>query len=101
MVKHFVIPIPNGDPNGVSLRVEPVSDNPDTWPKGTLQIDKSNTSIHYLISINQSMVEAFNASELARVRRLAELGRRTRRGEGPVPVVYLDPEHNVNFDFGG
>ena len=99
MLKEFVMSIPSGNPNAVSLRVEPVSDRPETWQKGTLRIDKSNTSIHYLISINPSMVESFNAGELARVSRLAELGRRNRRGQGPIPVVYLDPEHNVNFDF--
>ena len=99
ILKQFVMPTRGGDPNSVSLRVEPVSENPETWPKGSLKIDKSNSSIHYWISINPSMAESFNAQELARVNRLADFGRRNKRGEGPVPVVYLDPKHNVNFDF--
>ena len=99
MLKNFAVPTRSGNPNAVGLRFEPVSDNPKTWPKGTLKIDKSNTSIHYWIAINPSMVESFNARELARVGRLAELERRAKRGQGPIPFVYLDPKHNVNFDF--
>ena len=99
MLKNFVMPARSDNPNAVSLRVEPVSENPETWPKGSLKINKSNTSIHYWISINPSMVESFNARELVRVSRLADLGRRNKRGRGPVPVVYLDQKHNVNFDF--
>ena len=100
MLKNFVMPTRSGNPNAVGIRVEPVSDNPKTWPKGTLNIDKSNTSIHFLTSINPSMLESFNAQELARVSQLSELGRTANRGQGPIPVVYLDPDHNVNFDFG-
>ena len=99
MLKNFVMPTGTDNPSAVSLRVEPVSDKQETWPRGTLKIDRSNTSIHYWIAINPTMVEAFNARELLRVRRLAEPGQRRMRGEGPIPVVYLDSEHNVNFDF--
>ena len=99
MVKNFVMPIRGTDPNAVSLRVEPVSENPKTWTKGTLKIDKQNATIHYWTLINPSMVEAFNKNELNRVRQLARLGQRYGGGKGPLPVVYLDPEHNVNFDF--
>lgn len=99
MLKNFVVPTRTGDPKAVGIRVEPVSSNPKAWPKGTLNIDKTNTSIHYLISINPSMVDSFNASEISRVKQLKRVGRRLDRDQGPIPVVYLDPEHNVNFDF--
>ena len=97
MLKNFVMPTRSDNPNAVALRVEPVSEKPETWPKGSLKIDKSNTSIHYWISINPSMAESFNARELARVSQLADLGRRSERGQGPVSVVYLDPQYNVQF----
>ena len=99
LLKNFVMPTRSSNPNAVGIRVEPVSANPKTWPKGTLKIDKTNTSIHYLISINPSMVESFNLREVKRVSQLARLDRRLERGQGPIPVVYLDPEHNANFDF--
>ena len=77
VLRNFVTPIRGTDPSAVSLRVEPVSQNPRTWPKGTLNIDKKNTSIHYLTAINSSIAAAFNEGELARVSLLARLGRRS------------------------
>ena len=46
----------------------------------------------------KNFVVSFNVGELARVNILVEFSRRIEHGQGPVPFVYLDPEHNVNFD---
>ena len=101
LMTDFVMPTDSERPNGLAIRVEPVSDNPKTWPKdGKLVIDPSNTSIHYVVCINPSMVAQFNEREIQRADMLARRGSRTGRSQGPIPVVYLNPQDNINFSFG-
>lgn len=101
LMKDFVVPTDSGRPNGLAIRVEPVSDNRKSWPKdGRLVIDSSNKSIHYVVCINPLLVAQFNELEAQRIDTLVRRGSRTSRSQGPIPVVYLDPQHNMNFDFG-
>ena len=96
LMKDFVVQS-GANPNGLRLRVEPISQNPKSWPKGgTLKIDPSNTSIHYLTCITRAMVQEFNRREKHRIHLLELASRR----KGPMSVVYLSPQYNKNFDFG-
>lgn len=90
---------PHSDPKAVGIWATPVSQDPKHWPKGTLRIDRDNNDIHYLISINESMIDSFNGKELARVQHLSSHGKARREGVGPIPVVFLNGRDNVNFDF--
>ena len=76
LLKNFVMLNGSENPTAVGLRVEPVSANPRTWPKGKLKIDPGNTAIHYLVCINSLMVRSFNAREIQRVKLLDRLGKR-------------------------
>ena len=101
LMRDFVMPASDGRPNGLALRVEPVSENPTSWPKGgKLEISPSNTSIHYVVCINPSMVTLFNDREIQRADMLARYVKRSGKPQGPIPVVYLNQQDNINFNFG-
>lgn len=101
LMTNFVVSTASGSPNDLALRVEPVSDNPASWPKdGKLEISPSNESIHYVVCINPSMVTAFNIREIQRADMLARYLTRAGQSQGPIPVVYLNQQDNSNFNFG-
>ena len=84
------------DPNGLSIRVEPISQNPKSWSKTkTLNLDSRNTPTHYVICITPPMVQEFNHRETERVRLIEQAS----QGRGPTDVVYLSQEYNQNFRF--
>ena len=84
------------DPNGLSIRVEPISQNPKSWSKTkTLNLDSRNTPTHYVICITPPMVQEFNHRETERVRLIGQAS----QGRGPTDVVYLSQEYNQNFRF--
>ena len=85
------------DPTSLSIRVEPISQNPKSWSKTkTLDLDSKNTPAHYVICITPPMVPEFNHREKERVRILEQAGQRRRTTD----VVYLSEEYNPNFSFG-
>ena len=101
LVVDFVKMTDTLNPISISLLVQPVSDNPKSWPKTrTLQISPGNNSVHYVTCINPFMVKSFNHREMQRVARLEELSKRVGQPQGSAPVVYLNRQDNVNFDFG-
>ena len=85
------------DPTGLSIRVEPISQTPKSWPKTkTLNLDSRNTPVHYVTCITPPMVPEFNHREKERVHILEQVGQRRRTTD----VVYLSEEYNPNFSFG-
>ena len=85
------------DPKGLSIRVEPVSQNPKSWSKTkTLNLDSRDSPVHYFNCITPPMVPEFNHREEERVRMLRQAG----QGRGPTDVVYLSQKYNPNFPFG-
>ena len=95
LMENFVIQH-GPDPTGLSIRVEPISQTPKSWPKTkTLNLDSRNTPVHYVISITPPMVQEFNHREAERVR----LIKQASQGRGPTDVVYLSQKYNQNFRF--
>ena len=96
LMENFVIQH-GPDPTGLSIRVEPISQNPKSWPMGPkLNLDSRNTPVHYVTCITPPMVPEFNHREKERVRILEQVGQRRRTTD----VVYLSEEYNPNFSFG-
>ena len=98
LMENFVLQL-DPDPTKLSIRIEPISQNPKAWPKSktkTLNLDSRNTPVHYVICITPPMVPEFNHRENERVRILEQAGQRRRTTD----VVYLSEEYNPNFSFG-
>ena len=95
LLENFVIQ-QGPDPTSLSIRVEPISQDPKSWPKTkTLDLESRNTPAHYVICITPPMVQEFNHRETERVRLIEQAG----QGSGPTDVVYLSQEYNQNFRF--
>ena len=95
LMENFVIQH-GPDPTSLSIRVEPISQNPKSWSKTkTLDLDSRNTPTHYVICITPPMVPEFNHREKERVRVIEQ----AHQGRGPTDVVYLSQEYSQNFRF--
>ena len=61
----------NGNPNSLSVFVNPVSNNPNSWDKSSvLKLDDQNKNIHYLLCINRHMVDDFNREQTNRANKV-------------------------------
>ena len=95
LLENFVIQH-GPDPTSLSIRVEPISQNPKSWSKTkTLNLDSKNTPAHHVICITPPMVQEFNHRKTERVR----LIKQASQGRDPTDVVYLSQEYNQNFRF--